>query len=352
MISITGLRLRRRRSAVTLIEVCLAVLFLSLLFGSANGVMTYSRRETEKGFWIQQAITQLRNGTRAMTDMLKKTSYPSTIIKTAGGDEKVISFKEKRDYDMSGRLRNLAINPNKNFDMHAIISGSGALVPTFDDQTIMYFPVCEPEKDLEDGYTAGKINWVQLVLKPSKNYKTSGLGTLQIVEREETYNTKADPKRAFGLTSEFKDSIPVTRTREIIDDVREIEIDTYDIDELRGIFVTKEGTRHEAVTKRILISMNISCCHPKDKRIWLSDQCSVINNVELVKMAGSSIMQLIKIVSAGPGGSAVVKLNGADLSVNVGGAVGSYKVKAINSDSIILVQPGSDVERLLVKHED
>lgn len=339
---------QRNKTAVTLIEICLAVLFLSLLFGSANGVMTYSRRETEKGFWIQQAITQLRNGTRAITDMLKKTSYPSTIIKTAGGDEKVISFKEKREYDLSGRLRNLKINPNENFDMHAIISGSGSLVPTFADQTIMYFPVCEPEKDLETGYTEGKINWVQLVLSPGKNYATSGLGTLQLIERSETYNTKADPQRAFGLDRSFSESIAVTRKREIITDVREIEIDSDEIEELRGIFVTKEGTRHQAVTKRVLISMSIACCHPKDKRIWLSDQCSIINNVELVKMAGSSIIQLVSI----SGSSAKIKLNTTIFDVSVGSTVGTYKVKTINADSVALVQAGSDIERLLVKHEE
>jgi hypothetical protein len=284
--------------------------------------------------------------------MLKKTSYPSTIIKTAAGDEKVISFKEKREYDLSGRLRNLKLNSSKSFDMHAIISGSGSIVPTFAEQTIMFFPVCEPEKDFETGYTAGNINWVQLVLRPARDYAISGLGSLYIIERQDTYDTRSDPKRAFGLDKEFNESVPVSRTREIISDVREIEIDTYDIDELRGIFVTKEGQKHEAVTKRILISIAISCCNPKDKRIWLSAQCSVINNVELVKLAGASIMQLLRVNSVGPGGSAVVKLNTQELVVNVGSALGTYKVKAINADSLVLSEPGSEIERLLVKHEE
>ena len=172
------MRLNRRSSrGVTLIETMLAVILLSLLFASANNVLSYSRRETEKGFWIQQAITQLRNGTRAITDMLKKTSYPSTIIRYGSGEEKVISFKEKREYDVTGRLRNLQLNPSEAFDMHSISDG-GMIRPNFNDQTVMYFPACEPEKDFDSGYEAGTINWVELVLKPSEKYNETGLGTL------------------------------------------------------------------------------------------------------------------------------------------------------------------------------
>lgn len=340
------------RHAVTLIEICLAVLFLSLLFGSANAVMTYSRRETEKGFWIQQSITQLRNGTRAITDLLKKTSYPTTIIKKSAGDEKIISFKEQRTYDVSGRLRDLKINPSENFDMHSVITGSGGIAPSFIDQSLMYFPVCQPEKDLETGFEAGKINWVQLVLKPSSDYNTSGLGTLWIIEREETYDTRGNPQRAFSLSSSFNESLPVTRKRSIITDVSEIQIDSYDIKELRGVFVTKAGAIDERHLKRTLVSISISCCHPKDRRIWLSDQCSIINNVEVVEMAGSSVLKLVKINSPGPGGSARIKLDANVQDVNVGGAIGNYTVKAINADSVVLVQNGTDLERMLFLNDD
>ncbi|MBU1107409.1 MAG: prepilin-type N-terminal cleavage/methylation domain-containing protein [Candidatus Riflebacteria bacterium] len=359
----------RNARGVTLVETMLAVTLLSLLFGAANSVLSYSRRETEKGFWIQQAISQLRNGTRAITDMLKKTSYPSTIIRTGSGaarNEKVISFKEKRTYDGedafgnladkkgSGRLRDLELNSSDAFDMHSVITGSGIIRPSFKDQTIMYFPICEPEKDFEDGYTAGNITWVELLLRPERHYSTSGLASLILVERNETYNTKSDPyRRAFGLTNEFDRAIPVSREREIINDVNGIEVDSYAIDELRGVFVTQSGQKNEVTTKRILVSINVSCSHPKDGKIWLSDQCSVINNVELVTLAGTEYLELLQVFSAGPSGSAKVKYNNSELTVSVGGMVGTYKVSSINSDSknesIGLKATDSDVERLLVK---
>ncbi len=345
---------RRTRSGVTLVEVLLTVIMLSLLFGSANGVMTYSRRETEKGFWIQQAITQLRNTTRAISMKMKQTSYPSTLIRTATGDEKVISFKERREYDSSGRLRKLDINPSDAYELRTVISGSGALIPSFEEQTIMYFPICEPEKDYDTGYTAGTITWVHLVLRPAKDYRFSGLGAIHLVEHQETYDTRAYPlKRAFGLNKTFSKSIPILRTKELITDVREIKIDSYDIDELRGAAVDKDGVLSEdKKVKRTLISLAIACCHPKDKKIWMSDQCSVINNVELVELPSPATMELVKVISSGPGGSAQVKVAGVSQTVNVGSMINSYKVKEILADALVLLDPATGVESYLTKLDD
>jgi len=345
---------RDLRHGVTLVEILIAVILLSLLFASANSVMTYSRRETEKGFWIQQAITQLRNTTRAISMKMKQTSYPSTLIRTATGDEKVISFKEKREYDTSGRLRKLDINPSDAYEMRSVISGSGALIPTFNEQTIMYFPVCEPEKDYNTGYTAGKITWVHLVLKPANNYRYTGLGSLHMIEHEEEYDTRSSPlNRAFGLNRTFDKNIPIVRSKELVTDVREIAVDFYDIDELKGAYVTKTGTLSDDITvKRTLISLNIACCHPKDKKIWMSDQCSVINNVELVELPAPAAMELVKVLSTGPGGSAQVKVSGAMQTVNVGTMLNSYKIKDILADALLLVDPATGIESYLTKLDD
>ncbi len=338
--------IKNRRTAVTLVEVILAVLMMSLLFGSGYGLMSYSRRETEKGFWIQQAITQLRNGTRAISQKLKMTSYPSTIIKKGTGateEQKVISFKEKREYDFTGRLRKLSINPSTNFDMHAIITDGGVIAPTFEDQSIMHFPVCTPEKEDASGYEEGTITWVELVLKPCKDYRLSGLGTLNMVERFETYSTKSDPERAFGLTKSFDPAKSVKTDKVLIDDIRGISIEYYEIEELRGVYVTRDGDKYEEHSKRILVSLDITCSHPKDGKIWLSDQCSVINNVGVVKLAGSNLMELVKII----GNKAEIKYNGSTMVVAAGQMVGSYKVKAVLSNAVVLLSPGSEVERYL-----
>lgn len=344
----------RSRSAVTLVEIILAVLMLSLLFGSANGVMTYSRRETEKGFWIQQAITQLRNSTRAISMKMKQTSYPSTLIRTATGDEKVMSFKERREYDSSGRLRKLDINPSDAYELRSVISGSGAIIPSFLEQTIMYFPICEPERDYDTGYTAGTITWIHLVLRPASDYRTSGLGALYMDEHEETYDTRSTPvNRAFGLNKPFTKSIPIVRSKELVTHVREVAIDYDEIATMKGVYVTKAGDKSDDITsKRTMISLNISCCHPRDKKIWMSDQCSVINNVELVKLPSPPTMELVKVLSTGPGGSAQVKLSGVEKTVRVGEMMNGFKVTNITANELLLLDPATGIESFLTKLDD
>lgn len=338
----------RYRRGVTLVEIILAVLMLALLFGSANGVMTYSRRETEKGFWIQQAITQLRNSTRLIAMKMKQTSYPSTLIKTADGKEKVMSFKERREYDSSGRLRKLDINPNDAYELHSVISGSGMIIPSFIEQTIMYFPICEPELDYNTGYTAGNITWIHLVLRPANDYSTSGLGALYMDEHQDIYGTKGLTDRAYGLNKPFNKSIKRTRSKELVTHVREVAVDFDEIESMKGIYVTKDGALSDPkFAKRTMISLNISCCHPKDKKIWMSDQCSVINNVELIKLPTPPTMELISI----SGTSAKVKLNGVEppISVSVGDLINGFTVKAILSDSLLLYDPATKIESYLHK---
>jgi prepilin-type N-terminal cleavage/methylation domain-containing protein len=335
------------RSAVTLIELIIAVLILSLLFGSAYGIMRYSRSETEKGFWIQKTITQLRNSTRAITQKLKKTSYPTTIIKKLGENQKVISFKEKRTYYDTGRLKKIEINDDENFDMHAMVTDGAILSPTFSEQSIMYFPVCTPEYESPSGYEEGIITWVELVLTPGKNYRTNGLGSLRMIERTETYNTKTISDRAFGFSSTFSRSLPVKTDKELVSDVRDIEIEYFEIEQLRGVYFQGED-KVEEHNKKILVSMTIACSHPRDGKIWLSDRCAVINNVGIVKLDTGSLMALIKINSSGPGGSAIVQVGTDENTVTVGSAVGSFRVKSILSDSVVLTLPDSDIERHLV----
>jgi hypothetical protein len=344
----------RSRFGVTLVEIILAVLMLSLLFGSANGVMTYSRRETEKGFWIQQAITQLRNSTRAIAMKMKQTSYPSTLIRSSSGEEKVMSFKERREYDSSGRLRKLDINPSDAYELHSVISGSGAVLPSFVEQTIMYFPICEPERDYETGYTPGTITWIHIVLRPATDYRTSGLGAIHMDEHQETYDTRSTPvTRAFALNRTFDKSIPIIRSKELVTHVREVLIDYDEIKSMKGVYVTKAGALSDPIfAKRTMISMSISCCHPKDKKIWMSDQCSVINNVEMIKLPSPPMIELVKIFSTGAGGSAQVKLNGSDKTVNKGDMLNDFKVENFLDDALVLIDPATGIETYLTKLEE
>jgi prepilin-type N-terminal cleavage/methylation domain-containing protein len=325
----------------TMIEILLAVMMLSLLFSSGYGIMRYTRSETEKGFWIQQAITQLRNGTRMISDKLKQTSYPSTIIKKSG-EEKVVYYKEKREYDFTGRLIDMPTHENDNFDMHAMVTDSGSIIPDSSEHTILYFPICTPEKELESGYEEGTITWIELVLAPSPEYQHTGLGELHLRERIDTYNTKSDPDRAYDLDKEFSDSLTIRRDRVIIEDVSEIDIEYFEIEELRGVFYV-EGVKKEKLTKRILATISIGCSHPKDPKTWLSDQCSVVTNVGIVREPVSNVLALLEIFST----SARIKYNTDERTVSEGDSIGDFEVSEINSDNVLLVHKDTGNERIL-----
>ncbi|MGM0598905.1 MAG: hypothetical protein ACQETH_03700 [Candidatus Rifleibacteriota bacterium] len=328
-----------------MIEILLSVLMLSLLFSSGYGIMTYSRKETAKGFWIQQAITQLRNGTRLISDKLKQTSYPSTIIKKdAGGvtEEKVVYYKEQRIYDFTGRLIDMPTHENENFDMHAMVTDSGSIIPDNNEHRILYFPICTPEKETTAGYEEGTITWVELVLKPSPDYQYSGLGRLHLVERGDTYNTKSDPDRAYDLDKEFSESLTIKRDKVIIEDVSEIDIEYFEIEELKGVFYV-EGVKKEKLNKRILATIHIACSHPKDPKIWLSDQCSVVTNVGIVREPVNNVLALLEIYST----SARIKYNTQVKTVSEGDSIGDFEVSEISSDNVLLVNKETGNERIL-----
>ena len=52
------------KKGITLIEICVAILILSIVFGVAGYVMSYTRKETQKGLWIQQSIQTLSSWLR------------------------------------------------------------------------------------------------------------------------------------------------------------------------------------------------------------------------------------------------------------------------------------------------
>lgn len=332
-------KVKYQKSGTTLVEILLAILILALLFRSAYGVMSYSREAAAKGFWIQKTITQLRNSTQLLAKKLKATSYPSNIKNTPSGQE-VTSFKERRTYDDTGRLRDLQINDSTNFDMHAMVTGGSDIIPLSSEQRIMYFPICKPQIDNDPG----EITWVELVLAPAPDFKITGAGNLYLRERIDSYNSSA-----FELSNKFSESLPVTKNKLLVSDVAGVSINVHKVPELRGVYVTKAGKVGRRETMRILVTVDISCRNPKDAKTWLSDQCSVIYNVGIVKIAPSMSIELVQVNSTGPGGSAIIKVNGIKKTCVVGTPVGGGKVSRIISNAVVLKFTGSNVEKFITK---
>ncbi len=261
---------------MTLMEVMVAVALVSLVFGVAYRVMDQARRETRKGFWLQKMVTELRNGTRAISLRLKKTSYPTTIAKT-GSQQTVMSYKEKRSYDDSGRLRNLVVR-NSN-DMN-LVTKTGIVPSSASTVVLMRFPACVPEMDI-DSYTPGIITWIEVVMEPDADFSINGLSRILLRERDEAYDTRALPDRAYGLTTAFDPTLAVASRKVLVGDVSQVRIDTWAIDELSGVHVTGGGSVGTTTKKKYLVSMRIDCVNPTDKAMTIGDQSSVTVNTDV-----------------------------------------------------------------------
>lgn len=337
--------MKENQYGVTLIEIILAVLFMSFLLGSANSIMSYSRQETERGFWLQKTIIELRNGVRLIGQKLKSTSYPSTVLIDLSNrkNDKVLSYKIKREFfKASGRLKSITLNPRDDFDMHAMVTGGSNIVPLPNDQQIMYFPICEPEIDP----SPGKITWVELILKPASDYNLTGSGDLYIVEHQDDYKTYGDD-RAFGITNKkFSKSLPIIREKKLISSIGGISIDTYSTKEKIGEHIVA-GVPTPEYRERILVTLTISCRHPKDRNTWLSDQCAIINHVDLVEVPVTSIMELVSVNVAA--GTANILVDGQPKSCTVGGAIGGYKVVKVIPDAVVLRLSGAKFDRYVTK---
>ena len=286
----------RNNKGFTFVEVCVSIIILSIVFGVAATVMSYSRKETQKGFWIQQQIGALRNATRQIAEKLKAKSYPSTLVanrsKTDASkfNQLVISFKERREYDATGRLINLEQNESDAYEIHAAID-KGMIKPEDKQILLMYFPICEPERDFQDSYEKGKITWVRFVLEPSPTYSIYKGGTIFMEEYLTEYDTREyEVSRAYRLNEGFDmQTAKLIRRKEIISDVYGVELNRHKMNTKIGSFKTisysanneRKINTHNFENEKNIINFKIYCSHPKDSAIKLFDCCSITANSEV-----------------------------------------------------------------------
>ena len=332
-----------RKTAVgfTLVEILITAILIAALIYTAQRILSFAHLETQKGYWLQQRMTELRNATRAISLRMKKTSYPSTVLKE-GTTDYVISFKEWRRYDDGARLRDLQINPSDEMDMKAL---EGTVFPRPERVSLMRFPICKPEK--EGG--PGTITWIELVLDPDLPFLTERpLGKLKLVERVDTYSTRA-PKYAFGYTGGFSPSLPINLQHPLVDDVATVRIASFSVDELRGIMVAESGSVAKKFRRRSLVSVRIDCQHPYDEKITISDQCTVVANVDVAAVGGGMSLIVVAINGVGAAATADLKFNGTPITANAGTSLGSgWTVTSVFANGVV-VKHSSGISRAFYK---
>ena len=285
------------KQGFTFIEVCMAILILSLVFGVATYVMSYARTETQKGFWIQQSIEMLRNTTRMIGNKLKEKNYPSVLILKKKGwsigqyedpfIRQVVQFKEKRNYDRAGRL--LSIKKNETNKSYEIYVKQGKTEPSNNEIELMHFPICTPEKiytGTTDGTSeSGTIVFHRFMFLPNSDYDITGLGriimeqyTVPIITtlpggQTESYNIHFHEQDCNYYFSHIGSTNKQYKSKELIQDVSSVEINKYNLTIPKGRGVAVNGDYSDLI--KFIITFKITCKCPKDQKVNLSDMTAI-----------------------------------------------------------------------------
>ncbi|MBF0543605.1 MAG: prepilin-type N-terminal cleavage/methylation domain-containing protein [Candidatus Riflebacteria bacterium] len=335
-----------KTSGFTLIETMMTLLLMSLLFFSTYKIMTYARMEAEKASWMQARLIELRNATRLIGSLLKKSSYPSTVVKQSGM-EMVISYKEWREFDGSGRLRKMEIRDSNDMDLAAV---EGAVLAEQAPKRILLFPVCTPEKDLTTSIP-GKISWYELHYEPEEQFTPGiSLGYLRLIEREDSYDTKGNPKRAFGISPAYSPQLPIKTDRIIAKDVSLVEVASFSNDELRGIAVDSSGTVAKKTRRRTQLMVKIQCTHPKEALNRISDQSIVVTNLEMKQLAGGPSLKVISVGGTAPDYTVSLEYGGSSYNAKKDQVIQSaFKVTYISPKFVsVSYLPGGTIRTLPV----
>lgn len=332
----------QRRSALTLIETLVTVIIISMLLLVLHHLLRSARREIRKGLWLQATINDLRNTTYGLSRRLKRATYPTTV---AGNQ--VIAYKEWREFDSVGRLRTLkvadgsdpAIPAKTGMDLEFFVPTPGILTPNNGTQRLLIFPMCTPEIETQ----RGTITWVELWLeKQPFQMANEPRSQLRMIEYSDSYQTTGG-RRVFDLNKTFSPTLPVISNKVVVRDIKELEFDSFAVNELRGIAVSTTGDRAVKTRKRFLVTIIIRCAHPQDNKTTIIDNCSVVNHIDVVAVSGG---MLLVVKSTSPPNTALVTYLGSDQTISVGNTVNNaFTPVEITANSVKVRMEPDGIER-------
>lgn len=271
----------------TLLEACITLIILSMLFGSGYMILTYSRTQQAKGFWIQQSISQLRNTTKRIEKEFGSASYPSAQVKIKG-KTKVFNFFDYKRYSGS-RLTEHRINKKEKLErmsLKIVENDTTIKPPTSGEQEIMRLVKCTPSVNGGKGIAT----WTTFVLAPSKHY--SHVGDLYVEEFVDDYKISVSNDEYKIASDVFDINVPFEKgklknRKLLVNDVYSVHVSNAKIEDASNIQVettyNSEGkvegvkaTRNKREKKVIVLTIRTQ--NPKDAYTILEDRaCNVIN---------------------------------------------------------------------------
>ncbi|MDN5279000.1 MAG: hypothetical protein PWR01_2965 [Clostridiales bacterium] len=237
-----------KRKAFTLVEIIIAAGVLSLFLAAAFGVFFGGQRMGGNAFWTQQVVNRLRNACRHISDTVKQSSYPSTIIYPGQVYENTSD-----DFKLQYNSKSLIYATET-----ADITGTNS-----PGTYLMQFPESIPEKKMFETDTAGTIRYhIYSLCKKGK--------LLYHMYEENNINTLGpDYARSLAKPSYPPAGATLKRSSVIAEDVESVSIFAQSEDALAPITVS------------------ITCRYPRGETRRV-EQATAVPNVKNLKKASGS----------------------------------------------------------------
>lgn len=236
------------RQALTLVEILVASLVLSIFLAGAYSLFYGGQKIANKATWLQTITNDLRKAEQIITNAIKTTSYPSTLLPTA-----II--------DAGGTNESPAQN-SQNFYVR-ILCGIGEKTANqliaLDNGIFLVMPKCSPEKQ---GYSPtenrpGVLTWMILRAIPDP----AGTNLAQIVYEERTTTYSTTPPNYVNEFNSNYNELQVSFRSILCQNIQSIRI---------------EAT---AGHKPSQITITIRATYPKDTKLFRESTSAAIPNV-------------------------------------------------------------------------
>ncbi|GAB4273857.1 MAG: hypothetical protein Kow0029_13790 [Candidatus Rifleibacteriota bacterium] len=234
--------------AFTLVEVLIAAGVLSLFLAGAFTLFFGGQRMGSNAFWTQQIVNRLRNAVRHISDNVKKSSYPSTIIYPGQVYENTSD-----DFKLKFNSKKLIFATET-----ADIAGSGS-----PGTYLFQFPECIPERRMFETDTPGTIRY--------HIYSLTKKGKLLYHMYEENNINTLGPNYAKDLS---RSSYPpagaaLIKANVIADDVESVTIEP------------------QQENQKSPITLSITCKYPRGET-RRTEQATVVPNISILKASSGS----------------------------------------------------------------
>jgi prepilin-type N-terminal cleavage/methylation domain-containing protein len=231
-------QMRCRPRGFTLLELMIAFSVLIVFFFSAYKLFTGGTKTAEKARWLNGAVTQLRNFSSQVGQLVRATSHPTTLVEDS----------LKQDNRDVWNLKILAAKKKE-----ATVGDSS---PT----TLMQWYACEAERPP----AKGRLTFHELIFQPKQSTKAP-FGELTLITREREFNTTGPEYVNAGTLGPVTSADKLVREYIILTDVASISFTVTNL----------------AADDPLPIRISVSCINPYDPKTHKETDVLITPNVPI-----------------------------------------------------------------------